>query len=160
MADLGNNHCMCDTKACYEASGIEPMFELAATRHKFAYVDQKDEDCLSMEELQQKHNNNQNEIDEDPQNCMKLNAAEPYFDGGLVQLDRVGEFFYQSSRNNNFSNRSQKASLSVVAVLSNWSIGVVAVGSVLLVAGIVSAFLVVQARSSPDGSLNQLFSRI
>merc|ERR1712146_682309 len=79
------------------------------------------------------------------QNCMKLNAADAYFDGGLVQMDRIGDFFYQSSRNNNFSNRSHKASITVIPVLSTVAIVVVAAGAVLLVAGLVTAGLVVQA---------------
>jgi len=160
ITDMGKNTCMCDTKACYEEAGVEPMFELAADRHKFVFAGQDEEKCLSYEDLKQKHNNNQNEIDEDEQNCMKLNAADAYFDGGLVQMDRIGDFFYQSSRNNNFSNRSHKASITVIPVLSTVAIVVVAAGAVLLVAGLVTAGLVVQARNNPSSSLNALFEKI
>ena len=45
---------------------------------------------------------------------MKLNAASQYFDGGLVQMNTVGDFYYMSTRNNNFSNRLQKAEIYVV----------------------------------------------
>eukprot|EP00743_Colponemidia_sp_Colp-15_P002371 GILK01002570.1.p1 GENE.GILK01002570.1~~GILK01002570.1.p1 ORF type:complete len:797 (+),score=95.76 GILK01002570.1:97-2391(+) len=51
-----------------------------------------------------------------PRNCGKLNAGDTYFDGGLVQVSNVGTFHYMSTRNNNFSNRSQKGSLTVLDV--------------------------------------------
>lgn len=43
----------------------------------------------------------------------KLNEASTYFDGGLVKLVTKGSFNYMSTRNNNFSNRDQKARLIV-----------------------------------------------
>jgi len=49
---------------------------------------------------------------------MKLNAASQYFDGGLVQMNTVGDFYYMSTRNNNFSNRLQKAEIYVVEASS------------------------------------------
>jgi len=66
---------------------------------------------LTWEELLEKNENNRQRAEEDVQNCMKLNAASKYFDGGLVQMEKTGTFHYMSSRNNNFSNRSQKVCL-------------------------------------------------
>jgi len=65
--------------------------------------------CLTLTELLAKNNNNRDNADRDIQNCMKLNnAPTPYFDAGLVTMRASGRFSYMSSRNNNFSNRSQK----------------------------------------------------
>jgi len=160
IVDMGNNHCMCDTEDCLAENGITPLFDLSTDRIKYAYVGQEDEQCDSYEILAQRHNNNQNEIDEDPRNCMKLNAADAYFDGGLHQLDHQGTFFYMSSRNNNFSNRSHKATIDVMPILETWAIAVVAIGGVLFVAAIVSGFALVHARANPDSSAARIFDRI
>ncbi len=52
----------------------------------------------------------------DIKNCMKLNAApSPYFDGGLVQMNSTGIYYYMCTRNNNFGSRTQKGTI-VVAI--------------------------------------------
>merc|ERR1719473_1416272 len=68
--------------------------------------------CKTMEELHAIPN--QNDRQRDPRNCAKLNAAAdkygnrtPVFDGGLVKMNKGGDFPYMSTRNNNFSNRNQ-----------------------------------------------------
>jgi hypothetical protein len=61
------------------------------------------------QEIVARNPNNGNAQDQDPQNCAKLNAGSRYFDGGVVEISTSGSFKYISSRNNNFSNRSQKA---------------------------------------------------
>jgi hypothetical protein len=160
IVDMGNNHCMCDTDDCLTENGITPLFDTATDRLKYAYVGQEDEQCDSYEILAQRHNNNQDQIDEDKRNCMKLNAADPYFDGGLHQLNDQGTFFYMSSRNNNFSNRSHKATIDVMPILETWAIAVVAIGGVLFVAAIASGFALVHARANPDSSAARIFDRI
>lgn len=47
------------------------------------------------------------------QNCYRLNLAQPYFDGGLISMCNAGTFHYMGTRNNAFTNRSQKGSLYV-----------------------------------------------
>merc|ERR1711916_180807 len=85
------------------------MFDDQAMYTKLAYIDQSLGDCKTNDELLAQNNNNQNDADRDDDNCMKLNTARtPYFDAGLVSLKNPGTFTYMSSRNNNFSNRSQK----------------------------------------------------
>ena len=42
----------------------------------------------------------------------KLDDVDPYFNGGLKQMSR-GTYFYMCTRNNNFSNRSQKGTIIV-----------------------------------------------
>ena len=44
----------------------------------------------------------------DKRNCAVLNRAPAYFDGGVQRAPAVGTYRYMSTRNNNFSNRSQK----------------------------------------------------
>ena len=41
-------------------------------------------------------------------NCAVLNRAPAYFDGGVLPAPPPGTYRYMSTRNNNFSNRSQK----------------------------------------------------
>jgi len=50
--------------------------------------------------------------DQQRQNCQKLNAAAATVDLGLMKFN-PGKFSYISSRNNNFSNRAQKAQIEV-----------------------------------------------
>jgi len=52
--------------------------------------------------------------DQQRQNCEKLNAASATVDLGLMKF-KAGTYKYMSSRNNNFSNRAQKAMLHVEA---------------------------------------------
>merc|ERR1711916_336596 len=44
---------------------------------------------------------------------VELNDAPAYYDGGLVKMTAKGEFYVMSSRNNDFSNRSHKATIIV-----------------------------------------------
>ena len=77
------------------------------------------DDCLSRSELAAEHNSNQNEIDEDAQNCAKLNAAPALFNKEPVVFESEGVFHIMSSRNNNPSNRFQKASITVSAAVDD-----------------------------------------
>jgi hypothetical protein len=67
-----------------------------------------------------------NACDQDPQNdntmtnCQQLNGASAYFDGGLVQMKQVGTHYVVSTRNNDFSNRSQKATIRVIRYTMRW----------------------------------------
>jgi len=88
--------------------------------NKLAFIDQNIEDtnpttrCLTQEEIQAEQDKGNVKIEFDSRNCAKLNAARtPYFDAGLVKLHATGTFHYFSTRNNNFSNRGQKASITV-----------------------------------------------
>eukprot|EP00742_Colponemidia_sp_Colp-10_P005362 GILJ01005730.1.p1 GENE.GILJ01005730.1~~GILJ01005730.1.p1 ORF type:complete len:1207 (-),score=135.75 GILJ01005730.1:170-3724(-) len=42
-------------------------------------------------------------------NCAVLNSSPAYFNGGLVQMTSPGSYQYMSTRNNQYTNRSQKA---------------------------------------------------
>jgi hypothetical protein len=116
-------------------------------RFRFANLDQSN--CLTYEQLLEKHGAVNNNFEQDVQNCMKLNAAEPYFDGGLIQMNRAGNFYYMSSRNNNFSNRGQKAQINVSTLVPTWSIVVLSVGGALFAAAIILVILKVASASNP-----------
>merc|ERR1711991_1154465 len=93
---------------------------------KLAYINQDAADSplkaaglnwLTQTQLNNINNNNQRE--NHPQNCAKLNAAvKPYFDGGLMNVARKGKFAGMSTRNNNFSNRDMRMNICVKDALT------------------------------------------
>ncbi|CAE7559256.1 DD3-3 [Symbiodinium sp. CCMP2456] len=89
---------------------------------RFAYLGQSPDLC-DVEE------NNQNSI----QNCKQLNGAPAYFDGGLVEMKTLGSHKVVSTRNNDFSNRSHKATILVVPRSWSWQ------EVLLLVSGLAAA---------------------
>lgn len=143
-------------------SGNTPLFDNDDLRRRMAHLDQAN--CLSLADLRTKNNNNNNNVEQDTQNCMKLNAASPYFDGGLVKMNKTGSFYYMSSRNNNFSNRGQKATITIEAILPGWAIAIVSVGGALFVAsgGVAGAMFYASSHPhTPAGStINNLLSKI
>ena len=79
---------------------------------------------------EQNIDDNQNE--QNAANCGKLNPMGPYYDAGLKELTRAGHWAYQSTRENNFSNRSQKAEIIVNESTGSWEIIVLVVIAVLV----------------------------
>jgi hypothetical protein len=136
------------------------LFPDEETRLRFAMLDQKD--CQSLEELYAEHGNNENDIETDEQNCMKLNAASQYFDGGLYQMKETNAdgYYYMSSRNNNFTNRDQKGVIFVDPLLPTWAIAIVVIGAFLFVGAGVIAGLMVYAKSHPHSSVANLFTKL
>jgi hypothetical protein len=75
--------------------------------------------------------------DQDLTNCAKLNGNPTgYFDMGLLRMNKTGTYNYMSSRNNNFSNRGQKATLFIRPFGKGFWVGVFVV---LGVAGVGAA---------------------
>jgi plastocyanin len=138
-------------------NGHNAMFDTKETRAYFAYLGQTK--CLSQQALLTKNNNNQNNAEQDVENCMVLNAASQYFDGGALRMNKTGTFYYISTRNNNFSNRSQKGTLAVDNLLPTWAIVIVCIGAGFFVAAGGVAGLMVYARSHPGSSIAATFSR-
>ncbi|CAK9010619.1 unnamed protein product [Durusdinium trenchii] len=103
-----------------------PTAEGKALLTRFAYLDQRPDLC-------EIDDNDQNSV----QNCKQLNGATAYFDGGIVQMQTVGQHKVASTRNNDFSNRSQKATIHVIP--RSWSTGEV----IALVAGLAVFCMVV-----------------
>jgi hypothetical protein len=133
------------------------LFEDIGLRLRMAMLDQTD--CLSYEELLVKTQNNQNNAEQDIQNCMKLNGAPAYFDGGLVRMNTTGDFYYMSSRNNNFSNRGQKGAIHIVPLLPVWAIVLVVVGGALFLLSAAVAFGMLYAKSHPHSGIAATFSK-
>jgi len=105
-----------------------------------AYINQDMTKCKDLKYLQLKYgNNNNNAIKQDSENCMILNvAATPYFDlaGGPVKMTKTGQYLYMSSRNNNFSNRNQRGSITVHAQMSTSEQAAIGVGAAVGAAGL------------------------
>jgi len=135
-----------------------PLFESRGLRQWMSMLGQTG--CLTYADLAKKNNNNQNNIEQDKANCMKLNAAAPYFDGGLVRMNLTGTFYYMSSRNNNFSNRGQKGEIIIEALLPVWATVIVVVGAgfFLVSGGLAGAML--YAKAHPHSTLAAKLSKI
>ena len=140
----------------YPANLDEQTFMPVDVMEEFAHVGQptrwcdNDTDagcCLTSEQIQTVTNANQDE-----RNCNKLNAGQAYFDGGLRQMSVTGTWNYYSTRNNNFTNRSQKAQITVNPLIPWWGVAFVAVGGAGFVGGAVVAVLVWYAKAHPGSA--------
>jgi hypothetical protein len=156
IKDFGDNMPVPD--ALFESGEVKPLFESKELRLRMAMLGQTG--CLSYDELKEKNGNNNNNIEQDVQNCMKLNAAEPYFDGGLIRMNKTGTYYYMNSRNNNFTNRGQKGVINVDPLLPTWAIAVVVIGAALFVLSAGVAGAVLYARSHPHSGIANAFSRM
>ena len=84
---------------------------------KLAYIDQEVNLTTGLptlacdDALDPNQGNNEDRLD----NCKELNAAPGYFDTGPVVMDFPQTLYYMSTRNNDFTNRSQKATIVVKA---------------------------------------------
>jgi len=110
-----------------------------ATYRRYALLDQDFSKCMSVEELKAAGVNNRQQRERDPRNCGKLNGgthkrSTPHFDGGIHKFS-AGDYKFVSTRNNNFSNRSQKLRVKVrpadSSALSSAEIAGVTVGALL-----------------------------
>jgi len=146
------------------SKGIAPLFQSDALRHNMAFIGQTN--CPTIAELLEKNGNNQNQVNVDETNCAKLNAAKtPYFNGGLVRMNTTGTYHYMSTRNNNFSNRSQKGSIIIHPKLQAGQVAGIVIGVLLGVAVVAAAvgFVVVAKRkphSWPGRTLEKVTSRV
>eukprot|EP00928_Gymnodinium_smaydae_P027144 TRINITY_DN21080_c0_g1_i1.p1 TRINITY_DN21080_c0_g1~~TRINITY_DN21080_c0_g1_i1.p1 ORF type:complete len:1481 (-),score=340.31 TRINITY_DN21080_c0_g1_i1:97-4539(-) len=103
---------------------------------KFAFLDQQQHAIDTGNACPATKEEAQNRNDNDDDNCHQLNAAPAYFDGGLVKMTVPGAHHVASTRNNDFSNRSQKATIFVRWRLLKWYETLAVGASVLLVAAI------------------------
>lgn len=139
----------------------KPLFENKDLRKRMAFLDQVG--CKTYEQLLAENNNNEGQVEQDTENCMKLNAAPAYFDGGAIKMNistpADKPFYYMSSRNNNFSNRGQKGAIHVENLLPPWAIGVVVTGAVLFVGAAGVAGATFYAKSHPHSQIAQTLNR-
>jgi len=124
IADMSKNFPLNDT----QLSHTKALFKDPKLRARMANIDQVN--CLDYNDLLNAQTTTGTDIDQNPQNCMVLNAAGPRFSGALVKMDDVGFYAYMSTRNNDFSNRSQKASITVKPAWPAWKTAVIVVGGV------------------------------
>lgn len=106
---------------------------------------------------------NQDAVD----NCKVLNNAPAYFNGGIHRANTIGTHHFMSTRNNQFSNRSQKGTIVVhsdahavavggrpaeAAPDSSLDVGLGVAGGVLVLVGglALAAFLLLRQRGSAD----------
>jgi len=112
--------------------------------------------CFTLAQLQQLGNPNEN-----PQNCAKLNdPSKAHFDGGIVQMKAAGTYYYMSTRNNNFSNRSQKGTVTVGTLLPTWGIVVAVAAAAAFIGGAIIAGGVYFAQTHPGSSVANLFANV
>jgi len=133
------------------------MFPNLADAIKFAFVGIDDTtDC----DPNLEGNNNTN-ANNNIRNCGKLNPAPAVFDGGIIKFAQ-GSYEYVSTRNNNFSNRSQKGFLEVLASskLSGAAIAGVVVGSLASVAVSGAAAVTFFAKRNPNGRAAAILGKI
>jgi len=152
MSSLGKN-----VPLSFSDSG---QFFGSNTRMALAYLNQQN--CDTYEQLVARLGSNQNTINRDPKNCAKLNAANAYQDFGLNQVGatQTGAYFFISTRNNNFSNRSQKLTIISVPFLPIWAIVlVVLAGTACLFAGGLSWFAL-WVRYHPDSRVARAWSKV
>ena len=109
------------------------MFADEATVRRMAYLNQE-LDCVSADNcVPSLACDNSDFVDHSIANCMVLNAAPAYFDGGLIRLDRPGVYAFISTRNNAFGVQTQKGLLIVQAWKLSFIIGGSIGGFVLIV---------------------------
>jgi len=134
------------------------LFPDAKDRMRMAFIDQTD--CPSLAELLAANNNNKGAVEQDVNNCAKLNKAGPYFDGGVFEMKKTGEYHYMGTRNNNFSNRSQKGQINVHEILPTWAITMVIVGAALFVASAVVGATVMYGKAHPTSKIGYAILKV
>eukprot|EP01121_Diplochlamys_sp_Union-15-3_P010822 TRINITY_DN3080_c0_g2_i1.p1 TRINITY_DN3080_c0_g2~~TRINITY_DN3080_c0_g2_i1.p1 ORF type:complete len:642 (+),score=133.01 TRINITY_DN3080_c0_g2_i1:110-2035(+) len=142
---------------------VQTMFDSQLAK-EFAHLDQpttfcataQDTDCCKTYEQLENSNNRDN----DDWNCNVLNAASPYFERPPVQFDKPAKYHYMSTRNNNFSNRSQKGTITVEAHIGWVAAAAIVVGSIAFLAAMVIAFGAWWAASHPGSAAANVFQRV
>jgi hypothetical protein len=110
-----------DRNLPYSLNATQFMFDEADLK-VLAWLNQKDKYCYTTEEMLANGNNGN-----DPMSCHFLNGVRDpdreemptaYF-SYIAKVQRSGTFQYMSSRNNNFTNRSQKATITTAGGLAS-----------------------------------------
>jgi len=124
-------------------------------------TDEQQDCCLTYDQLQADAENTGGDVDINIQNCFKINDPNAqYYDGGPVQMETAGTYNYVSTRNNNFSNRSQKGAITVQALLPTWGVVLASVGAVGFVGASTVAGGVYYASTHPASAVASFFSTV
>lgn len=130
----------------------QPLFFSQATHHALAWIGQTK--CLTQEELEEKREaqgDNNDQKEDYIENCGKLNGAPtPYFDGGLIKIKAQQTWNYICSRNNNFSNRSQKGVINSQELVQTFGIVLLSISGAGFVAAV---FIAVVAKFAPGSAI-------
>jgi hypothetical protein len=129
-------------------------------RMALAHLNQKG--CETLAQLRARLGDDQNAINRDPKNCAKLNAASTYQDHGLhkVGASQTGVYMFISTRNNNFSNRSQKMTIISVPFLPVWAIVLVVLAGTACLASIGLSWFALWVRYHPDSRAAGVWNRM
>jgi len=101
------------------------------------------------------------DIDQNEQNCFKLNdPGVQYFNGGTVQMKKKGIYHYMSTRNNNFTNRSQKGTITVEPLLPTWGVVMASIGAVGFVSASAVAGGYYYATTHPASAIANFFAGV
>jgi hypothetical protein len=150
MVQMVNAHASLPaTDAWLRANKKKVLFQDPMLRLRFALLDQPN--CKPY---------TAGEADNAADNCAKLNAADRYFDGGVIKMNLTGTFYYMSTRNHNFSNRDQKGVIYVKPLLPAWAIGLLVTGAVICLGAGGVAGAMVYAKQYPHSSVANLFSKM
>lgn len=126
-----------------------------------AYINQNLADCHSYSELLLENAGNQNNIGLSPFNCMKLNTQlQPYFNMGPVKMTEPGIYEYQSTRNNNFSNRHQKGVILVEPYLSKGEVAGIVIGTFAMAGMVAGGGGYMYARRHPNSKVADFMNRL
>lgn len=125
------------------STGSNKFFKSEEQAVSFALLDSeqnlnaRNRNCVEFEAGDDNENN-------DPQNCGKLNYASSLWQPGTNGLFTINHdrqrFSFTSTRNNNFSNRSQKFMVRVTG-LQEWEIAVISISVILAVGAPIAGFL-------------------
>jgi len=118
------------------------------------------QNCLNYSELLAKNDGSAGDVEQDPQNCMKLNAASAYFNGGLIRMNTTGNYYFFGTRNNQFSNRDQKGVILIDPLLPIWAIVIVSIGSIVFLGSGGIAGAMFYAKSHPHSKVAEFFTRL
>jgi hypothetical protein len=120
----------------------QTIFKSESTAYRAAYIDQESHvTCKTLEQLEAAND------DQATDNCAKLNG-EPtgYFDLGIFRMNKSGTYNYMSTRNNNFSNRSQKGTLIIQAITFRTLIIIIIAAAALGIGGAAGGIYLVSKR--------------
>jgi hypothetical protein len=120
--------------------------------YKLAWIDQKN--CFDVLNMTTNQKNNQDDV----KSCHFLNGAlSPYYNQ-LAQVTSTGTMYYVSSRNNNFSNRSQKGVIISEPVVSPVAAAGITMGSIVFVGSAVGIFFFLKRRGLITNKNGKIFS--
>jgi hypothetical protein len=93
---------------------------------------------------------------DDPNDTQQDNT--PYYcDLGILYFKDLGEYFFMSSRNNAFTNRSHKGHIIVRNPLGLLATATILIGAILIVAGLVAAGSAFYAKGHPNSAVARIF---